>query len=61
MTIWERLNFHPCEAGTRHLLPNPERPRSEQPVVDSSEQVTAHTEEIEDEAVDSEKSLRVRG
>ena len=30
-------------------------------MVDSSEQVTAHAEEIEDEALDREKSLRVRG
>ncbi len=30
-------------------------------MVDSSEQVTAHTEEIDDEAVDREKPLRVRG
>ena len=30
-------------------------------MVDSSEQVTAHAEEIEDEALAREESLRVRG
>ena len=48
-------------AGTRHLIPDAERVRSEQPVVNSSEQVTAHTEEIEYEALDREKPLCVRG
>ena len=48
-------------ASTRHLVPDAERARPEQPVVNSSEQVTAHAEEIQHEAVDREKSLRVRG
>ena len=47
-------------AGTGHLIPDPERACSEQPVVNSSEQVTAETEQIQHEAVDREKSLCVR-
>ena len=46
--------------GTGHLIPNPERAYSEQPVVNRSEQVLAETEQIQHEAVDREKSLCVR-
>ena len=46
--------------GTGHLIPNPERAYSEQPVVNRSEQVPAETEQIQHEAVDREKSLYVR-
>ena len=45
---------------TRHLIPDAAWARSEQPVVNRSKQVAAHAEEIQDEAVDREKSLRRR-
>ena len=48
-------------AGTRHLLPDQQRARSQQPVVSRPKHVTAHAEEIQHEAVGREKSLRVRG
>lgn len=47
-------------AGTRHLLPDQQRARSQQLVVSRPKHVTAHAEEIEREAVGREKSLRGR-
>ncbi len=40
-TIPEWLSSHHRSAGTRHLISDAERARSEQPVVNGSEQVTA--------------------
>jgi hypothetical protein len=38
--------FHYCSAGTRHRIPDAERSRSENTMVDSSEQVPADTKEV---------------
>lgn len=50
MTIPERVSFLHLSAGTLHLIPDAERPRSEQPVVNRPKQVTIHMEEIQHEA-----------
>ena len=38
--------FHHCSAGTRHRIPDAERARSQQAVVNGSEQVASHTKEV---------------
>ena len=53
------LGVHHCSAGRRYLIPDAERTRSEQPVVNRSEQVTADTKEILHGSVHRKKSLGV--
>ena len=61
MTIPEWVSVDHRSAGTRHLISDAERARSEQPVVNRSEQMAIDTKEILHGSVYREKSLRVGG
>ena len=49
------------DLGTRHLTPYPEGTGAQQPMVDSAQQVTPDTKQIQHDAMHREKLLRVRG
>jgi len=61
MTVPEWVSVDRRSAGTRHLISDAERARSEQPVVNRSEQMSIDTKEILHGFVHREKSLRVGG
>ena len=59
--IPDGIGFDHRSAGTRHLIPDAERARSEQPVVNRMEQMATGPKEILLEAVHPQTSLRVGG
>ena len=61
MTIPEWLSVQQHSAGAGHLVSDPERTGSDQPVVNRSEQMAIDTKEILHGFVYREKSLRVGG
>ena len=49
----------PPDSDTRHLPPDPESTRTQQAMVDGSQQVTTDTKEIQHDAVHRQEPLRV--
>ena len=50
----------PSDSDTRHLTPRPESTGAQQPMVDSAQEVTTDTKEIQHDAVHRQEPLRVR-